>query len=169
MTRADAASQARALKVADEVWIATALLHLEAPNRTDFTITEIVERARREAMTERLRPGVRAHATQHCVANRPPSPGRYRMLFATGKSTRRLYRPGDPYHPYREGAKTAPRWEEIPPKYRHLLDWYACEYAGQQERRPGADPVLGLRGLGREIWQGEDPDEYVRRMREGWK
>ena len=36
------------IKVAAEVWIATALLHRENPKREDFTVAEIVERARRE-------------------------------------------------------------------------------------------------------------------------
>jgi bifunctional DNA-binding transcriptional regulator/antitoxin component of YhaV-PrlF toxin-antitoxin module len=31
------------------------------------------------------------------------------------------------------------------------------------------DPILSLTGLGREIWEGVDPDEYVRNLREGWK
>jgi hypothetical protein len=82
--------------VADEVWIATALLHREHPDREDFTVAEIVARAREEGVTPQLRPGVYVHATQHCVANRPPNPGRYRMLLETGSNRKRLYRPGDP-------------------------------------------------------------------------
>ena len=84
-----------ALKVADEAWLATALLHRENRERSDFTINEIVERAAKESVYGELRPGVRVHATLHCVANLRPNPGRYRMLFATGKSTRRLFRAGD--------------------------------------------------------------------------
>ena len=34
--------------------------------------------------------------------------------------------------------------------------------------RPTADPILGLRGLGKEIWADEDANAYVRRLREGW-
>ena len=34
--------------------------------------------------------------------------------------------------------------------------------------RPVADPILGLRGLGKEIWADENADAYVRRLREGW-
>jgi hypothetical protein len=36
------------LKVADETWIATALLHREHPERDDFAEQEIVARARNE-------------------------------------------------------------------------------------------------------------------------
>ena len=35
--------------------------------------------------------------------------------------------------------------------------------------RPVADPILGLQGLGKEIWADEDADAYVRRLREGWE
>src|SRR5262249_8521785 len=36
------------IKVADEVWIVTALLQRENPEKMDFTVEEIVERAKRE-------------------------------------------------------------------------------------------------------------------------
>ena len=157
------------LKVADEVWIATALLHREIPERDDFTVDEIVSRAAKENLTPSLRPGVRVHALQHCVANRPPNPGRYRMLFATGKLVRRLFRPGDSYDPAREGAKTLPDSREIPEKYRDLLQWYSETYIRQPSGPEREDPILRLRGLGKEIWVGEDPDAYVARLRKDWE
>ena len=46
------------IKVADEVWIATALLHREQPKRPDFNVQEIVDRARQERIHPELRPGV---------------------------------------------------------------------------------------------------------------
>jgi hypothetical protein len=78
------------IKVADEVWVAMALLHREYPSRTDFTLNEIVERAANEGIMDELRPGVYVHAALHCVANRPPNPGRYRMLYETRPKYRRL-------------------------------------------------------------------------------
>jgi len=30
------------------------------------------------------------------------------------------------------------------------------------------DPIRGLIGLGKEIWEGVDPDEYIEELREGW-
>lgn len=32
----------------------------------------------------------------------------------------------------------------------------------------GPDPLLSLAGLGREVWNGVDPYEYVRRLRRSW-
>jgi len=157
-----------AIRVADEVWIAAALLQREHPSKKDFSVEEILARAEEEGVFRELRPGVYVHIIQHCVANRPPNPGRYRMLFETGKARRRLFRPGDSYHPAREDSKIAPAKEDIPSKYHALLDWYNAEYV---QRNPNAqtDPLLSLRGSGKKIWAGEHADEYVRRLREGWE
>jgi hypothetical protein len=157
------------IKVSDEVWIATALLHLENPDRVDFTVSEIVERAAKESIHEILRPGVRVHAVLHCVANVPPNPARYRMLLATGRSSRRLFREGDSYDRARERGKVVPERKEIPPEYHHLLDWYFSDYAARNKSADSKDSILALRGLGREIWADEDADSYVRRVREGWE
>jgi hypothetical protein len=153
------------LKLADEVWIATALLHREQPHRSDFTVSEIVERVRRERLTPALRPGVRVHANQHCVANRPPRPGRYRMLLETGPNWRRLYRPGDLTDPARRDGKSAPSRGEIPAKYHPLLDWYEATYVPAHSSSK-TDPLLALMGTGRDLWADEGADSYVRRLRE---
>ncbi|MBX3027090.1 hypothetical protein KF840_19485 [bacterium] len=159
------------VSIADEVWIATALLHREHPERDGFTAREITDRARREGITPRLRAGLVTHASQHCVANRPPSPARLRLLFASSRSQRRLFRPGDAFHPGRGTGRTVPEAASIPARYRPLLAWYDAEYAPAR-RRPGdveVDPILSLRGLGAEVWQDEPADRYVARLRGGWK
>ena len=154
--------------VADEVWIATALLHRQHPDRADFTVSEIVQQAESAKIAGApLRPGVQVHAYLHCVANRAPNPGRYRMLFETSKGRRRLFRPGDPCHPRRSSGKEIPRDDQIPAAYRNLIDWYRNEYAGDGVSGE-ADPILSLRGVGREIWEDETADAYVNRLREGW-
>jgi hypothetical protein len=157
------------IRVADEVWLIMALLHREHPDRNDFTVEEIVERARREVVNGKLRPGVYVHVVQHCVANRPPNPGRYRMLFETRKNHRRLFRPGDSYDMRREGSKITPEREDIPAKYGFLLDWFAREYAPRGRGKADEDPLLALRGSGRRLWADEHADAYVRRLREGWE
>jgi hypothetical protein len=156
-------------KVADEVWIATALSHREHPDREDFTIEEISTRAQQEAGKTQLRPGVYVHIVQHCVANRPPNPGRYRMLFETAPGHRRLFRVGDSYDPARQGSKTAPAREDIPAEYASLLDWYREWNKDNVEDRIENDPLLALRGSGKHIWADEDADTYIRRLREGWE
>jgi len=157
------------VKVADEVWIATALLHRENRDRKDFSVEEIMARVRKEKMSGEVRAGVYVHIVQHCVANRAPNPGRYRMLVETGKNRRRLYCRGDSYDVRREGAKTVPDAEEMPPKYKGLLAWYHAEYEAENRKKPEEDRLLGLRGSGKDLWADEHADEYVRRLREGWE
>ena len=161
---------AERIRVADEVWIAVASLHRRHPERPDFTVGEIMAQAESANVTgvKPLRPGVRVHVYLQCVANKPPNPGRYRMLFETAGGRRRLFRPGDPCHPLRAAGKDAPKRHELPAGCRDLLDWYASEYAGGGSGEV-EDPVLSLRGLGKELWANEDADAYVRRQRAGWR
>jgi hypothetical protein len=155
------------IKVADQVWIVTAMLHKKHSERSDFTVDEIVEEAKRDRNIP-YRPGVYVHVVQHCVANRPPNPGRYRMLFETAPGRRRLFRKGDTYHPEREGSKITPKREEIP-FYDALLNWYNDWSAQAARATEESDPLLALRGSGKKLWADEHADEYVRRLREGWE
>jgi hypothetical protein len=163
-----AAAHLRTVKVADEVWIGTAMLHREHPAQADFSIDEIVSRVRKEGIQNPLRPGVYVHVVQHCVANRAPNPGRYRMLFETGEGRRRLYRSGDPYDPGR-GGKITPSPEDLPEAYHDLLDWYRDWSRPDTDSVHQSDPLLALWGSGRELWSDEHADDYVRRLREGWE
>jgi len=157
------------IKVADEVWLAMALLHREYPSRTDFTLNEIVERAAKEGIMDELRPGVYVHAALHCVANRPPNPGRYRMLYETRPKYRRLFRLGDSYNPQREGSKIAPDTDEMPLRYADLLNWYENWSRSEGKRANESDPLLALYGSGKKLWADEHADEYVARLRAGWE
>ena len=134
------------LKVADEAWIATALLHTEHPQAEDFSLRQIRDRAQREFHDNR--PGLWYHIVSHCVASKPPKPAQYRMLHETGRGKRRLYRVGDPCHPDRKG-KLHPDKGQLPAEYRALVDWYAENYS----RATGAgknstDPAVLLKFVG---------------------
>ena len=154
------------IRVADEVWIATALLHRRHPDRSDFSVDENVMRAKAENVAyERLHDELWEHAVQHCVVNNEYDPGRYRMLFQTAKGRRRLFKPEDPFCIGRNLGRFTPRKDEMPQKYRELIDWYWNEYVGGG--RHAADPILSLRGLGKAIWADEDADAYVERLRDG--
>ncbi|MBM2811695.1 MAG: hypothetical protein HW416_2454 [Chloroflexi bacterium] len=155
--------------IGTEVWIATALLHREHPERADFDVAEIMERIKQEIIVGEMRAGVETHIRQMCVANRKRDPSRLRILFATDTRRRRLFREGDAYDPGREGGKIAPSRDDVPEPYHYLLEWYGSAYARAAGDTQRKDPILALRGLGREMWVGEDPDGYVRRLREGWE
>lgn len=48
---------------------------------------------------------------------------------------------------------------------------YLVELRKSQEMRTrldSKDAILALDGLGRGVWKGVDPDDYVRDLREGW-
>lgn len=123
------------LKVSDEVWVGTALLHKENPKRESFSVQEILERIVKEFGKDqnwRLRPGIIIHLNLHCLADRKPNPGTYCMLYSVGKE-RRLFREGkDKPHDWRRGGKIKPKIEEIPldykKKFKELLDWYENVY-----------------------------------------
>lgn len=155
------------VKVADECWVALALLLKENPSRKSFTPREILGRIRSEGAYDELRPGLGAHLHQHNIANRAPSTARYRMFYRMDDGSLRLYRSGDTVHPSRHG-KTNPSRSDLPPKYHYLLDWYQKEYCQGAPEPEEADPILRLRGLGRETWAGVDPDAYVNGLRSGW-
>ena len=161
------------VKLADEVWIATAMLHQRHPESADFSIEEILNFARSTKelrLIGPLRSGFYVHVVQHCVANRVANPERYRMLYETSPGRRRLFRPGDSYNPDREGGKISPRPEDLPENsFRGLLSWYRDWCANAASRAANEDPLLVLYGSGRDLWAEEHADEYVRRLREGWE
>jgi hypothetical protein len=139
------------LKVADQVWIATALLHREHPQRSDFSKREIAQRAKSEYPEGASRPGISQHISTHCVASVPPSPAKYRMLTRSARGRRHLFRFGDEFHPQRSDGKTVPMREDLPEKYHELLDWYETEYdrprnAAKTERGATAETLMKLMG-----------------------
>ena len=134
------------LRVADEAWIATALLHREHPDASDFSLDEIHRRALQEFHDKR--PGIRQHIVSHAVASNPPDPARIRLLHNAGRGRRRLFRPGDPSHPERSG-KMHPEKRDIPGRYHSLVDWYLNEYAQQAKKTKGStDPKVWLQFIG---------------------
>jgi hypothetical protein len=91
------------------------------------------------------------------------------MLFETAPGRRRLFRSGDNYDTAREGAKIVPAREDISSGYAALLGWYRDWDQDSEKDRIKNDPLLALRGSGKELWADEHADEYVRRLREGWE
>lgn len=130
---------ANAAKIADQVWIALALLTRENPTRSGFSGTEIRERVRQEFGS--VPPGVVSHISQHAVATKPVSPSRNRMITKRG-SLNSLYREGDPCHPDRARGKTQPKQHEIPEQFHGVLAWYEESYAGEMREFGPNDAFL---------------------------
>ena len=117
--------------IADAAWLATALLHRENVHAGDFSVQDIIQKATREKLVDRFRPGLQVHVSKHCVANKSPNPTPYRMLFETARGRRRLFKNGDPFHADRQDGKIRPHKEDLPPQYQQLVDWYDAVYSKQ--------------------------------------
>jgi hypothetical protein len=157
------AERALTLKVADAVWVATAMLHREHPRAEGFTVAEIVAKVKAEGLTDKEDLSTYIHANQHCVANRPPNQAKLRMLFETKDGLRRLFCPSDSFHGDRDGRVT-PRATDIPESLAPLLRWYQDWCAKRRGRAAEGDPLLELVGTGKGMW-GEDAVKYVNRLR----
>jgi bifunctional DNA-binding transcriptional regulator/antitoxin component of YhaV-PrlF toxin-antitoxin module len=127
------------MNIANAVWLATAQLHRENGNATDFSVQQILERATRENLIQGFRPGLQVHVSKHCVANKSPNPGRYRMLYETTRGRRRLFKEGDAFHADRLNGKIRPEKRELPPEYQPVVDWYDTVYSKQEELSDGRD------------------------------
>ena len=101
------------VKVADELFLILALLQRENPQREAFTVGEMLERAKAEGLGARPE-SLRAHASGHAAANRPPGKnGKYRMVFVEADGRIRLLAPSDYVHPDRH-QKMYPDRSDIP-------------------------------------------------------
>jgi hypothetical protein len=156
------------IRVADEAWLALALLQYEHPDRDSFSAKEILDRVKAEQVNPELRPGIQVHIYSHNVGNAEPNSAKYRMFYKLAGDTYRLFRPRDAAHPARKG-KMIPERDEMPKKYHYLLDWYEREYCHKQAAIDEEnDPVLQMRGVGKEVWADTNADEYVRSLRADW-
>ncbi len=159
------------VKVAHELFLVVALLHREMPERNSFTIPEILTRASREGLGESRadQKSLKQHAYEHAAANVPPGQGKYRLVFREKDNSIRLLKPSDHVDPNLNG-KQWPLLEDIPERYHELVKWARKRYESSGEKPARwLDGLFQLRGLGKEIWQGVDPDEYIRELREGWE
>jgi hypothetical protein len=150
------------LTVTNAVWVATALLHKNYPERDGFTPEEIVHVVKDFNLTERSEDSIWTHVRQHSVANKRPQPNTVCMLFDPGGGLRRLFRSGDKAYPGKNESRTHPRWEDLPTEYQHLRRWYEEEWNGVGGGEN--DPLLALVGT----WKDEPADEYVAHLRENW-
>lgn len=157
----------RTIGVADEVFLVVADLHRLHPEVDDFSVKEIMDHQKLMNLAGTLRPGFEIHVRQHGVANLPPNPGRYRILFASGRARRRLLLPGDEVHPRRTG-KIWPEPDAVPAQYRGLVQWARERFGSSFIEAVPLRELRSLRGSGREIWQDEHADDYVRRLRQDW-
>jgi hypothetical protein len=63
-----------------------------------------------------------------------------------------------------------PNKEDIPQAYRGLLEWYQDTYCSAAAEPTGSwlGGFFAVRGVFKDTWKDESPDDYVRRLRAGW-
>lgn len=156
------------LKVADAVWIATALLHDSHPEAAGFSPSAIREEVLRRHFTDKDQKTIYQHIVQHLVATKPKDPNSRKMLTEIENGLRRLYIPGDPFHPSKQNGRSVPKAEDLPRNLLKWLAWYETWSRNHSPKRPPAravDPMEALEGT----WTFGDGDTYLREMREGWE
>jgi len=120
------------ISAANLVWIATALLHAENKEKVVFQVKQIFQKAKDLGLSTVVDETLMMHISLHCVANAKAQPNTHRKLYRIAPGWYRLYKPNDQYDPSREKGRIAPLAEEIPEKYRWLVDWYNNEYCKKQ-------------------------------------
>jgi hypothetical protein len=160
----------RVITAADLIWIATASLTREFPERDGFSPDEIRKRVRElEPETDFSASTIPTHIGRHCVAMKKPDPLKHRKLHANPDGTYRLYWSKDPYHPDRKNGKVLPEPSRIPAKYHDLLDWYRARDVTPERLTVENDPILALSGVGKELWHAVGGGEkFIRELRENW-
>lgn len=116
------------LTTANGVWIATALLHKENPDRQSFQTREIIQKVKDLNIQNASDATLSVHVSHHCVASGKASPDTHRKLTRVQNGWYVLFQLGDPFHPSRNRGRIEPLSEMVPTEYRHLLDWYKNEY-----------------------------------------
>ena len=139
-----------AATAATAVWVAAATLHRERGAGEAFRAREIRETAERQGACRVTRGTLESHISRYCVANNRAGAEKHRKLYRVQHAFYRLYRPGDYYHPDREGGPEAPSAGELPVEYRGLLEWYANDYSRggvlgveEGEEREGREGAAG--------------------------
>lgn len=71
------------------------------------------------------------------------------------------YVPGDSYEIAKRSVEALPPTEQL-----RLVSELAASLSAEPDSKPRS--LMDLEGLGREVWQGVDVEEYLRRERSSW-
>lgn len=133
------------LRVAAEVWLNVAEMEKDNPGES-FAPKDIINHIRANNYYKSFRPGIVTHISQHCVADKPPNPGRYAYLASDGdggrKDRRRLYRDNDVIDENRDKFLRIPDLSEIPlvdglhAKMKEMIVWWGDQEGVTLVERP---------------------------------
>lgn len=123
------------IKIHVEVFIASRILGQNQGTFTPSDIRKLIEREFHDTQH-----GIQTHITSRCVANAPLNFGAgCNYLWRVSRGVYRIFQLGiDQPFPGRENDPSQPSWDEIPEKYRYLLD-----SSGQNPlQKPRSVPIL---------------------------
>lgn len=110
------------------VWVATATLHQKYGIDEAFEARQIRDTVIEQGACRAKTHTIESSIVRCCAARGPAGEGSDRKLHRVRRGVYRLCRPGDPHPRCKKGDPAAPRPNDLPSKYRHLLKWYADEY-----------------------------------------
>jgi len=162
-----ATKMTQTMLVADEAWCALALLHREQETRESFSAREILDRVKPSAPAPCF--ALASKPTSTCTTlptSNPTLPGT--ACSTNSQRYYRLFRPTPINTPFPQGKnKTVPggtaRSIPLPPG---LVRTGILHKGVSHEEED--DPILKMRGVGKEMWAPTDADEYVRDLRSNW-
>ncbi|HEV8148021.1 MAG TPA: hypothetical protein VGP79_16645 [Bryobacteraceae bacterium] len=154
------------MTIADTIWVAASLLHHFDPNRAGFDHATLLRKVLE--LDPSLNPrSVSTHLSTHCVASKKADPSNHRILSENPDGTLRLYRSGDPCHPTRTDGRIQPK--VLPEQYGWLLAGGGSEATSKERMNPSKDPILGLAGVGKELWESLGGGEaFLHALRQEW-
>ena len=101
-----------------EIWITSRLL---SGKNEIFTKKELTTGIKN--LFDDTRPGISTHISSCCVANKPSNhPKNYNYLSWVAKGKYKIYIKGDYLHPDKINSQNKPIYEDVPSKFRYLLD-----------------------------------------------
>jgi hypothetical protein len=154
------------MTIADTIWVAASLLHHFDSDRDGFDHATLLRKVLE--LDPSLNPrSVSTHLSTHCVASKKADPSNHRILTENPDGTLQLYRPGDLCHPSRTDGRTQPK--VLPEQYRWLLQPDVRKPANGGSRDVSEDPILALRGVGKEMWRSLGGGEaFLHALRQEW-
>ena len=136
------------VKVADAIWVSTAMLHASEGIHESFSRGRICDQVVKEIDSSKNAGSIMHNISVHCLANRPAKSksDNHCKLYRESRGRYRLYRSGeDDRDPSRRGCHVEPDRERLPPEHRKWIEWYHRVYCAKKAPPPATRTRTGGR------------------------
>ena len=127
------------VKIADAIWVATAMLHESEGVHASFSKDRICDQVVNEIDSSKNVGSIMHNISVHCLANRPAKSksDNHCKLYMESKEKYRLYRTGeDDRDPSRRACSVEPDRGRLLPEHHKWIDWYRRVYCGKKAPSP---------------------------------